>query len=57
MNEPFRLLSDEEINALVRGYTDTRLAVNYRHASEQPDTVWCRLLAAEILRRGMEVPG
>lgn len=43
----------EEVDALVRGYSDDRLRENAAIAAEQPGTEWDRLLAGEMWRRGL----
>jgi hypothetical protein len=44
-------VTDKQIDALVRGYSDEQLADLHRTASEQPGTEWVLLLSAEIARR------
>jgi prevent-host-death family protein len=48
-----RYMSNEEIDALVRGYDEARLRQNYAKAAEHPGTVWHRILMAEMARRGL----
>jgi hypothetical protein len=50
-------LTDQEIDALVRGYDDDRLRENYAKAAEQPGTEWHRILLAEMYRRGLFTEG
>jgi hypothetical protein len=40
-----------DAHALVRGYSDQRLAECYRESSRQPGTLWHRMLSDEIGRR------
>jgi hypothetical protein len=43
----------QEIDELVRGYTEERLRENYAHAAIHPGTEWERILRAEMRRRGL----
>jgi hypothetical protein len=47
-------MTNKEIGALVRGYSDEQLAGLHRTASEHPGTEWVLLLSAEIARRRRE---
>jgi len=47
--------TDEEVRQLIRGYDEATLRENHAIAARQPGTEWCRLLTAEIVRRGMSV--
>jgi hypothetical protein len=49
--------TQQEIDALVRGYDDDRLQENYARAAEQPGTEWHRILLAEMYRRDLFVEG
>jgi hypothetical protein len=44
-------LSPAELDAVIRGYTDEKLAARYQDAAKHPGTEWHRLLSAEIGRR------
>ena len=46
-------LTPAEVDALVLGYSDEKLADVAASASEQPGTEWDRLLSAEMRRRGL----
>jgi hypothetical protein len=50
-------MTDQEIDALVRGYDEDRLRENYVKAAEQPGTEWHRILLAEMYRRDLFVEG
>ena len=49
--------TQQEIDALVRGYDDDRLQENYAKAAEHPGTEWHRILLAEMYRRDLFVEG
>ena len=50
-------LTQQEIDALVRGYDNDRLQENYTKAAGHPGTEWHRILLAEMYRRDLFVEG
>lgn len=48
---PFTPLTDAEIDDLVRGYSDEKLADLHESAAQQPGTDWHLRLSAEMRRR------
>jgi hypothetical protein len=47
--------SEDELDALVRGYSNEKLAELYSTARLKPGTDWHVRLSAEVRRRGLQV--